>query len=298
MKVIVLGATGQLGTDLVERFRAAGDDVVALGHDAVRVEDAGSVRAALSAARPDAVVNAAAFHHLGRCEEEPGRAFAVNALGALNVARAARELGSANVYVSTDYVFDGAAGRPYRENDAPRPLSVYGASKLAGEHLTLAPHPVGAEKGGRAFVVRVSGIYGRVPSRAKGDNFLTMITRRAREHYEVRVVDDEVVAPTPTAEIARALRDVLAAGEPGVYHLASQGSCSWYDFTRAIFELLEIEIPVERAKAADFPGPVRRPPYSVLASDKYHALGRGTMPHWREALEAFLADHGAALRGP
>lgn len=295
MKVAVIGATGQLGTDLVERFAAEGDEVVALGHDDVRVEDAGSVRAALEAAHPDAVVNAAAFHHLGRCEEEPGRAFAVNALGALNVARAARELGVANVYVSTDYVFDGAAGRPYHEDDAPRPLSVYGASKLAGEHLTLAPPPVGAEEGGRAFVVRVSGIYGKVPSRAKGDNFLTMITRRAREHYQVRVVDDEVVSPTPTAEIARALRDILTAGEPGVYHLACQGSCSWYDFTRAIFEHLSIEIPVERAKAADFPGPVRRPPYSVLATDRYHALGRGELPHWRTALETFLAEHGDVL---
>lgn len=293
MRVAVLGATGQLGTDLVERFAADGDEVTALGHEDVRVEDAGSVRAALAAARPDAVVNAAAFHHVGRCEEEPGRAFAVNALGALNVARAARELGAANLYVSTDYVFDGAAGRPYTEDDAPRPLSVYGASKLAGEHLTRAE----GDKGGRAFVVRVSGIYGKVPSRAKGDNFLTMITRRAREHYEVRVVDDEVVSPTPTAEIAPALRDVLVAGEPGLYHLACRGSCSWYDFTRAIFELLEIELPVEPAKAADFPSPVRRPPYSVLASDRYHALGRGEMPHWREALERFLAEHGAALRG-
>lgn len=106
------------------------------------------------------------------------------------------------------------------------------------------------------------------------------------------MVDDEVVSPTPTAEIARALRDVLAAGEPGVYHLACTGSCSWYELTRAIFELLEIEIPVERAKAAEFPGPVRRPPYSVLASDRYHALGRGEMPPWRDALKAFLAEHG------
>lgn len=292
MKVAVLGGTGQLGTDLVEHFAAAGDEVAALGHDDVRVEDPASVRAALAAARPDAVVNTAAFHHGGRCEEEPGRAFAVNALGALNVARAARDLGAANLYVSTDYVFDGEAGRPYGEDDAPRPLSVYGASKLAGEHLTRM-------EGGRGFVVRVSGIYGRVPSRAKGDNFLTMITRRAREHYEVRVVDDEIVSPTPTAAVAPALRNVLLAGEPGVYHLACRGSCSWYDFTRAIFELLEIEIPVERAKAADFPSSVRRPAFSALASDRYHALGRGEMPHWREALEGFLAAHGEALKpGP
>lgn len=300
MRVAVLGATGQLGTDLVASFAAAGDEVVALGHDDVRVEDAGSVRAALGAARPEAVVNTAAFHHLGRCEAEPETAFAVNALGALNVARAARELGAANVYVSTDYVFDGRARRPYREDDTPRPLSVYGVSKLAGEHLTLAESltesgTAGGEPG--AYVIRVSGIYGRVPSRAKGDNFLTMILRRAREQPEVRVVDDEILAPTPTAEIAHATRELLAAGRPGLYHLACRGSCSWYELTRAIFDMLEIDTPLHRAKAADFPGPVRRPPYSVLDCRRYHALGRGEMPHWRDALAGFLSAGAPSAAG-
>jgi dTDP-4-dehydrorhamnose reductase len=293
VRVAVLGATGQLGTDLVAHFAAAGDDVVALGHDDVRVEAADSVRAALGAVRPDAVVNTAACHHLGRCEEEPERAFAVNALGARNLAQAARELGFANVYVSTDYVFDGRARRPYTEDDAPRPLSVYGASKLAGEHFTLAEGEGASDPVAQAFVIRVSAIYGKVPSRAKGDNFVTMITRRAREQPEVRVVDDEIVAPTPTAEIARAAREILTAGRPGLYHLACRGSCSWYELTRAIFDLLAIDTPLHRASAADFPGPARRPAYSVLDSRRYHALGRGEMPHWRDGLAEFLSD-GAA----
>lgn len=298
MRVAVLGATGQLGTDLVSRFAADGDDVKALSHEDLRVEDAASVRAALEAAGPEAVVNTAAFHPLGRCEEEPGRAFAVNALGARNVARVARELGAAHVYVSTDYVFDGRAGRPYTEEDTPRPLGVYGASKLAGEHLSLAEGEQRCGDGSLCrpgtYVIRVSAIYGRVPSRAKGDNFLTMITRRAREQAEVRVVDDEVVSPTPTAEIARGAREILTGGEPGLYHLACRGCCSWYELTEALFELLEIETPLFRAKAADFGGSGRRPAYSALDSRRYHALGgeRGWegMPDWRDALRAFLDD--------
>ena len=150
MKVAVLGGNGQLGTDVVAHLRQAGEEVAALTHADVELTDASSVRAALRAAAPEVVVGCAAWHHLGQCEEDPQRAFAVNAAGALHVARAARELGAVVVYVSTDYVFDGAAARPYTEGACPRPLSVYGASKLAGEHLTAA----GCE---RHYVVRVSG---------------------------------------------------------------------------------------------------------------------------------------------
>lgn len=284
MRVAVLGADGQLGTDLAAHFAAAGDEVARLGHADVQVEDAGAVRAALAAARPEVVVNTAAFHPLGHCEENPERAFAVNALGARNVARAAREIGVAHLYVSTDYVFDGRAGRAYTEEDTPRPLSVYGASKLAGEHLALA------EAGVPAWVIRVSAIYGRVPSRAKGDNFLTMILRRAREQSEVRVVDDEIVSPTPTLEIARALRELLLAGRPGLYHLACQGSCSWYEFTQALFSLMGIVTPLRAASTSDFPGPNLRPACSALDSHRYRDLCGRELPPWREALARFVAS--------
>jgi dTDP-4-dehydrorhamnose reductase len=287
MKVAVIGGDGQLGSDLVAHFAAAGDEVVALGHREVEVADLAAVRRALAGAAPEVVVNCAAFHQPLRCEEEPERAFAVNAVGARHVALAAAELAAAVVYFSTDYVFAGDAATPYAETDLPRPLGVYGASKLAGEHLTLATAT-------RAWVLRVSAIYGRVPCRAKGDNFLTMILRRAREQGEVRVVEDEVTAPTPTAEIARATREILAGGDPGLYHVACAGSCSWFEFTRALFDLAGVATPLRPARAADFPGPVRRPAYSVLGSRRYEALG-GRMPPWREALAGFLAGPGAGL---
>jgi dTDP-4-dehydrorhamnose reductase len=282
MKVAVFGGNGQLGSDLVAHLRQRGDEPVALVHSDADVTDAGAVRRVLAAAAPDAVVNTAAFHHLGRCEDDPGRAFAVNATGALHVARAATELGAACVYVSTDYVFDGAAREPYGEDACPRPLSVYGASKLAGEHLTLAAAP-------RGLVVRVSGIYGRLPSRDKGDNFVTMILRRAREQAEVKVVDDESLAPTSTTEIARAIADLLHVGAaPGVYHAACGEGCSWHDFAAAIFAERGVTTPLLRAKVADFPGPLRRPAYSVLGGSALRDAGVAPLPHWRDAVAAFL----------
>jgi dTDP-4-dehydrorhamnose reductase len=291
VRVAVLGSNGQLGSDLVAHLRSHGDDVVALTHADVELTDAVSVHAALAAAAPEAVVNCAAFHHLGRCEDDPARAFAVNAAGAHHVARAARDLGAWNVYVSTDYVFDGNAAHPYTEGATAAPLSVYGASKLAGEHLTAA------SGGERWYVVRVSGIYGHVPSRDKGDNFVTMILRRAREQAEVRVVDDEVLSPTPTAEIARAVRSLLGSGATaGVYHAACEGAgCSWYDFASAIFSACGVRTPLLRAKVADFPGPLRRPAYSVLDCRKLAAAGVAPLPPWRDAIRRFLAQGPTAV---
>lgn len=288
MRVAVLGANGQLGSDLVRAFRRAGHPVVELTHDQVRVEERASLRDALTQARPDALLNTAAFHHLPRCEEQPERAFAVNAQGALNAARVAADLGAMNVYFSTDYVFDGEKGQPYLETDRPNPLNVYAASKLAGEHLTLAYAP-------RSFVVRISGIYGRTPCRAKGESFVRKMARLARERPEVRVVVDEVLTPTPTAEIAARLPALLASGAFGLYHLTCEGSCSWHDFAREIFALLELDTPLLPATAADFPTPFRRPSYSVLENGRLKALAAEggqiqPMPHWRDALRRFLAD--------
>lgn len=283
MRVAVLGANGQLGTDLAASFADTGAEVVALTHDEIRVEDLDSVRESLSRARPDAVLNTAAFHHVPQCEEDPASAFAVNAQGALNVARIASELDAQNLYFSTDYVFDGERGRPYVEEDLPNPLNVYAASKLAGEHLTLAYAP-------QSYVVRISGIYGKVACRAKGENFVTKMIRLAKDRPEVRVVDDEVLTPTPTREIAEKIPALLASGAYGLYHLSCKGACSWYEFAREIFAALELKTPLDRASVKDFPAGVRRPFYSVLENRRFDALGVGRMPPWRDALRRFLDE--------
>ncbi len=282
MKVAVIGANGQLGTDLVEMLGEAGFDVAPLTHAEIEVVSGASVRQALGRLSPEAVLNTAAFHNVPRCEEESGRAFAVNAIGALNVARACAEVGARNLYYSTDYVFDGAKGAPYVETDLPRPLNVYAVSKLAGEQFTLAYSP-------GALVVRVSGIYGKAPCRAKGDNFVTKMIELAGTRPEVRVVTDEVLTPTPTRAIAAKTAEMLGTDASGLLHLTCEGACSWYEFAREIFTTLELETPLHEAKVADFPPTVPRPFYSVLANARLAELGVEPMPHWREALHGFLA---------
>jgi dTDP-4-dehydrorhamnose reductase len=160
---------------------------------------------------------------------------------------------------------------------------VYGASKLAGESLTLA-------HGEKASVVRVSGLYGRAPCRAKGESFVDKMIRFAAERDEVRVVDDEILSPTPTMEIARRMPAFLETAPSGLYHLVSAGSCSWYELAREVFDHLGIETSLHRAKVSDFPSPVRRPTYSALACEAYDRLGLEPMPDWRTAVRGFLVE--------
>jgi dTDP-4-dehydrorhamnose reductase len=281
LKAVVIGANGQLGSDIVSWWSSQGVAVVPLTHAEIAVEDIESVRSVIGEHRPDIVLNTAAFHNVPKCEEDPARSHAVNGLGALNLARACASLGATVAYVSTDYVFDGARRRPYLETDAPNPLNVYAATKLLGEYYTLNYAP-------RAFVFRVSGIYGRVPCRAKGGNFITTMQRAARERPEVRVVTDEILTPTPTIEIAKASLAILQNGSPGLYHVTAEGECSWFEFAQVIFETLGLRTPLKPAVVADFPSPVRRPTYSVLEKGELKRQGLPLLPHWRDALVEFL----------
>jgi dTDP-4-dehydrorhamnose reductase len=197
MRVVIIGANGQLGQDVTAAFQAEGDDVVALTHQDVRVDSPESVTQALEAARPQVVVNAAAFNHVENSETQADLAFAVNALGARNVARSTHALKARLLHISTDYVFNGAKNTPYLESDLPSPLNVYGNTKLAGEYFVRAANP-------QHFILRVSAIYGRHPCRGKGGlNFVELMLKLAAERDLVRVVDDEFVSPTSTVEIAR-----------------------------------------------------------------------------------------------
>ena len=281
LSVVVIGSNGQLGSDLVESWSRAGCDVASLTHADIRVEDADSVGMVLAALKPGIVLNTAAFHNAPKCEEQPDVSFAVNGKGSLNVAKACEDLGSAYAYFSTDYVFDGKKRAPYTETDIPNPLNVYAATKLIGEYSAL-------NYCRRGFVFRVSGIYGKVPCRAKGGNFVTTMVRYAAEKPEVRVVTDEILTPTPTADIAAASVRLLDSGEPGLYHLTSEGECSWFEFAQVIFETLRLTTPLRAARVAEFPSSVKRPQYSVLENARMKQLGVPTLPHWREALVSFL----------
>ncbi|GAG16689.1 unnamed protein product, partial [marine sediment metagenome] len=231
MKVAVIGANGQLGCDVFTTFSDSGCEVIQLNHDAMDVVDFDSTRTRLEQANADVIVNTAAMHNLDGCEAEPTKAFAVNGIGARNLAILANELDFVLFHISTDYVFDGVKRTPYVETDCPMPLNVYGNTKLAGEHFvkTIAK---------KHFVLRVSGLYGTNPCRAKGgSNFVNLMLKLAKERDEVRVVDDEVLTPTFTEDIAKQIISMRDVHEYGLYHVTAQGSCSWHKFAAKIFEL-------------------------------------------------------------
>ncbi len=284
MKAAVIGANGQLGTEVCRAYEGAGYEVAALTHADLAVEDRAQTRDVLGDLGPDVVVNTAAMHHLERCEEDPARAFAINGEGARNVALQAQDLGAALIHVSTDYVFDGAATTPYTEADCPRPLNVYGTTKLCGEHFVRALCE-------RHLVVRVSGLFGDAPCRAKGGlNFVDLMLHLARNRGAVRVVDDERVSPTTCRSVADNLVPLGESGATGVFHMTSQGECTWYEFAARIFELAKVEVQLDRADPGEFASVVARPAYSVLDNAALRAADLDRMPHWTDALGWYLGE--------
>jgi dTDP-4-dehydrorhamnose reductase len=284
MKTVIIGANGQLGSDCVLAFQKAGHDVAGLTHQDIEIADEASVAARLQSLSPGLVVNTSAMHNVDACEKSPLQAFAVNAVGARNLARLSNELGFVLIHVSTDYVFDGTKNAPYLETDVPRPLNVYGNSKYAGEMFiqTMAR---------RYFVVRVSAIYGTHPCRAKGgNNFVKLMLKLARERGEVKVVDDEFVSPTYTPDVANQLVRLADADARGVVHSTANGSCSWYEFAEAIFQLTHTKVKLLRAAPGEFPMKVPRPKYSVLENAALKRLGIDRMPLWNDSLARYLAE--------
>jgi dTDP-4-dehydrorhamnose reductase len=282
LKIAVIGANGQLGTDVCAAFRNEKDQVSALTHADLELGNASSVEVALDAANPDFIVNTAAMHHVDKCEADPAAALTANAIGARNVAVWAQRSGVPVAYVSTDYVFNGQKSTPYLETDAAHPLNAYGISKLAGEHFTAAAS--------KHFVLRVSAIYGHSPCRAKGGlNFVELMLKLAREREELRVVDEEFVTPTPTVQIAAQIVALSRTQSYGLYHATAEGSCSWYAFAREILDTAGEKVRLVKADPAEFPAKVPRPRYSVLENNGLKAQGLNVFRHWREGLHDYLA---------
>jgi dTDP-4-dehydrorhamnose reductase len=282
--VVVIGATGALGSDCVKAFAA--DGVVGFGHDDLDITVPAAIGAMLDRHAPRLVVNTAAFHNVPRCEVEPDAAYRVNAIAPRWLAQECQKRGARLVHVSTDYVFDGTKGAPYVERDCPNPLNVYAQSKLAGEFAVLSTD-------GGHQVVRSSGLYGLKPCRAKGGNFIDTMHKLAREKPEVRVVDDEVLTPTFNADLAAQIRVIALEGAPGLYHATNAGQCSWYEFARAIFDLGGLKTPLHPTTVKEFAAPVKRPFYSVLDNEVLRAQGLDRMRPWREALADYMAQRYA-----
>jgi dTDP-4-dehydrorhamnose reductase len=275
MKVLVTGAAGMLGRDVMLAAGNAGHDVVGFGHAELDIADATTVEKKFDLERPDVVINCAAWTDVDGAEEAEETAFAVNGTGAGNVAAAAAAVGASVVYISSDYVFDGAKGAPYVETDQPAPLSAYGRTKLAGEEATAAANK-------RHFLVRSSWLFG-----IGGGNFVETMLRLAADHGEVLVVRDQVGSPTYTWHLAYGLVRLIEGIEFGIHHMAAAGHCSWYDFAREIFEQARVECKVLSGTTEMMGRPAPRPAYSALVSQRRHAI---ELPTWQDGLAGYLAQ--------
>jgi len=290
MRIAVIGAEGQLGADISEAFERNGDEVDRLDHTSIEIASPDSVRNSLFTIAPDVIVNTAAFHQIEQCELNPAKAFATNACGPWNLATTAAELGALLIHISTDYVFDGSKGIPYVESDLPQPMNVYGNTKLAGEYFV-------ATTSSRHFILRTSALYGKHACRGKGGlNFVELMRKLAAAGKEIKVVDSEFVTPTATSEVAKQVVKVSRCDAFGLYHATAEGSCSWYEFAREIFELTGTDARLTIASPADFPIKVRRPKYSVLENAGLNSIGMNAFRPWQEALRDYLAVSDRQVR--
>lgn len=286
MKVAVIGSNGQLGIDVTAEYKRAGEQTAELTHADLDISCLESTRRVLREIQPAVIVNTAAMHHVENCEKEPLRAYEVNSLGARNLALVARELDVKLLHVSTDYVFDGTKRQPYLEQDSVAPLNVYGNTKLAGEAFLKGV-------GEKYFIVRTSALYGENPCRAKGGrNFVDLMLKLAGERDEIRVVNDEIVSPTSTAELAKLLVNLSRTDYFGLYHATSEGSCSWYEFAEAIFESTNTKVNLMIAEPNEFPAKVPRPKYSVLENSELKKRKLNAFSNWKEGLQAYLFANG------
>lgn len=281
MKTAILGAGGQLGQDLC---RTLPGEIVPLGRPDVDLTRPESLVAALVPHRPNIVINCAAYNFVDRAEDEPREAFEVNALGVRALALVCRDLGSVLVHFSTDHVFglDVARRVPYAETATPGPVSVYGGSKLAGEHFVQSVCP-------RHFVIRTCGLYGSRGQGGKGGNFVEAILKRAKSGAPLRVVNDQECTPTATADLCTAVGALIGTDAYGLYHLTNSGSCSWFEFANAIAAAAGLTASITPIASSEYGARARRPHYSVLDCAKYAELGLPRLRPWREALQAYLA---------
>lgn len=281
-RIVLLGANGQLGTDIRRVFAGAPADLVPLYRkdlDVERTETIGGFLRELG--RFDALINCTSYHKTDECEDDPLKTFAVNALAPREMAQACAETGAALVHFTTDYVFDGRKRTPYREEDATSPLNVYGVSKAAGEHFVAAHHD-------RHYIFRVASLFGTAGASGKGGNFVETMLRLAARGAALRVVDDQVMSPTHTLDIAEAVKAFLLRDAPdyGIYHCSGEGECSWHEFAADIFRQSGVAADLRPVPSAEYPAKARRPAYSALDNGKLNAIR--PMPHWTDALALYL----------
>jgi len=277
MKIVIIGSDGQLGTDLLK----CREDLIGLTIKNIDITNYDQSNDVLAKISPDVVINTAAYNQVDMAEDNSDQAFLVNETGAKNLAIICKEISASLVHVSTDYVFSGDKKGAYVESDEPSPQSIYGKSKLAGEKAVQSLIS-------NYFIVRTSGLYGVAGCMGKGGgNFVENIIKKAKDNQQLKIVDDEIVSTTYSKDLALKIFEILDKQEFGLYHVANNGSCSWYDFAEKIFGLLKLKVNLTRTNSSQFKSKAKRPKFSVLQSERLQP-----MRPWQEALEAYLREKG------
>ena len=287
MKILLIGASGQLGGELLRQN--PGHEIHAPRRHVLDLARRNEAANAIDKLRPEMVINCAAFHNVPHCEDEPGQAFQVNATAVRDLAAACGETRAWLVNFSSDYVFGGARSTPWREDDPPSPLQIYGISRLAGELAALSVAPQ------RTVVIRTCGLYGAGGGRTRGGNFVDMRVADALRGDPISMACEQVVSPTSAADLAAAVFQLIAhpSLQPGIYHLVNEGACSWYELTCEIVRLIGAAVEVLPVDRGGRSGTMRRPLYSALANTRARALGVQLRP-WRNALAAYLSERYSA----
>jgi dTDP-4-dehydrorhamnose reductase len=290
VRILVIGGSGQVGSELVRQAPPA-HQVFAPASNVLDVADAGAVAAHLATTAADVVVNCAAYHRVVDCETHAEEAFRVNCIALRDLARACRARGAKLVSLSSDYVFDGAQAAPYREDDCPRPIQVYGITRRAGECAVLAEHPQGTA------VVRTSSVFGTAHSRSRDGNFISKCVAAARETGRLEVAVENTISPTYAADLAGALLRLIGLPGffPGVYHLTNEGACSWFELAQFAIRELKITCDLVAVNRGSRTGDMLRPMQSVLANTRAAALGV-RLPHWQDAASRYLSASGLRAR--
>jgi len=282
VKILLIGARGQLGQEILAVARDQGnDEIFPVTHEQLDIRDAARVRDLVQRERPQCIINTAAFHKVDLCEDEPETTFAVNEGGARNLAEAAEEIGALMLQLSTDYVFDGEKTSPYVENDEARPISVYGRSRLAGERAVAASCR-------RFLIIRTCGLYGLAGKVSKMGNFVETMLRLAEQGKSLRVVSDQVCTPTSARELARKMLPLIHSGAQGLFHMSNTGECSWFQFAQEIFRSAGVPADVKPVTSEEYAAKARRPKYSVLDNRAFRHAGFADFSPWNEALPQYM----------
>lgn len=287
MKILLIGGSGQLGGDLLRNN--VDHEILAPQRAQMDVERPVDVERMIRRFEPELLINCAAYHRVPSCETEPEQAFRTNCIAVRDLARLCRDRDIGLVTFSSDYVFGGERNKPYEESSCPNPLQIYGITRLAGEHAARSVAPE------HAIIVRTCGLYGVGGSRSKNGNFVDQRVADAARISELEMSCEQIVAPTSTSDLSKAVLQLIEhpSREPGIYHLVNEGECSWYEFTKAIFEALEQfqvldnAVKVRPVNRNGLSGQMRRPLYSVLANTRASAIGI-RLPPWRDALYRYL----------